>query len=291
MQQPDIQHVDPPPKKSAEVCDANMVMMGINPVGSEDNYPKLIYNTIDSEKLKSLLTSTESHVNKAPEYTSLPHIPQQATPASPHLLPPPPPLPQLTPQGIPQVNITSQIQNIPVDQEYPIIAQTENPHVVQITRITGQDILNAATTHILAQEIDPSILSTTVNAANLSPENLNIISTEGMMQNPQVNCEDNGADDESESIMNDIIETYSTETEIQEDMDIQNSTPTENIIDATPVVRVALMDFKFKPTMGEIYQVNHQGHLLKLSLIPGTLYQVDNKGLLQVIPLPIPLLQ
>jgi hypothetical protein len=64
--------------------------------------------------------------------------------------------------------------------------------------------------------------------------------------------------------------------------------PPQDPFVSQPVVRVALLDFNFKPTSGEIYQVNSEGHLLKLSLRKGMLFQVNNMGCLQEVPLPLP---
>ena len=93
-------------------------------------------------------------------------------------------------------------------------------------------------------------------------------------------------EDDNDSCTNDLIENYTIEIETEEDMTFNPST---TLIKATPVARVAMMDFEYKPATGEIYQVNHQGHLLKLSLTPGTVYQVDNSGLLQEVLMPLPL--
>ena len=274
-----------------------MVMMGAYPVGSQQNYGKILYDTIDSQKLQSLFQQTGDCVNKAPESPSLPLKTQQVTLESN-----PPILPTANPTQAINVNFTQ------TNQEHSTLSQTDNPaQVVQITSLSGQDIINVATTHILPQEIDASNFSTSVNTSNLQSNNMGFISTEGTLQNISVtprNEEEimttnreqentNIADEESESVMNDIIDTYSTVIEVQEEMDISKdipiSNPSSTVIDATPVVRAALMDFKYRPMMGEVYQVNCQGHLLKLALAPGTIYQVDSNGLLQEILLPLPL--
>jgi hypothetical protein len=47
-----------------------------------------------------------------------------------------------------------------------------------------------------------------------------------------------------------------------------------------------MMNFDFSPNPGEIYQVNNQGHLLRAILKPGTVFQVNGAGTLEVVQFP-----
>ena len=156
--------------------------------------------------------------------------------------------------------------------------------------------VTGATAHILPQNIDSSNFSMRADTSTLTSCNLRTISTEGLIQgslenksedtNTIQNYNKNNQEDDNDSSMNDLIDNYTIEIETEEDMTL---TPSATLIKATPVTCVAMMDFEFKPATGEIYQVNSQGHLLKLSLKPGTVYQVDHSGLLQEVLMPIPL--
>ena len=49
-----------------------------------------------------------------------------------------------------------------------------------------------------------------------------------------------------------------------------------------------MYDFQFELTPGGLYIVNNEKQLVRVNLIPGTLFQVDNNAVLTEVILPVP---
>jgi hypothetical protein len=175
--------------------------------------------------------------------------------------------------------------------------------------MTGQEIINQATSHITAEnnELLPDLHNTNTH--------LTAMDTAYNAQMADTN------DDDEDSVIEDLLRNYiSTVVDVENTEDTQLPIPEVKAIPETPppqmvnpavlpaqlipveqppcdpfvsqpIVRVALLDFNFKPTPGEIYQVNSEGHLLKLSLKKGMVFQVNNMGGLQEVTLPFPVKQ
>ena len=131
-----------------------------------------------------------------------------------------------------------------------------------------------------------------------TPTTLNNNNTQGI----QGSDHDDDDVDDNDSVTEDLIKNYTTEVIDTNEMDTDqyepitpaetphpnipltdgkvtslpaqmNNNPTESdIMMAKPIVRVAMLDFDFKPITGEIFQVNNEGHLIRISLTPGTIF-------------------
>ena len=175
------------PEKS-EICDANMIMAGQTPWGSEENYPRIMYDTIDSAKLQSLIQNTGIRVDQAPDIASLPKTPQQ-DPSVAQL----PPTPLNMCPGIDMASVNTK-------------SNQGTFNVKHNGNMSGQEIMSAATSHITSPNIvqqypnqvdtqqNTNFVDTAINKAQQNPnlvdtsnvesQNMKIISTVGMVGGP-----------------------------------------------------------------------------------------------------------
>jgi hypothetical protein len=136
----------------------------------------------------------------------------------------------------------------------------------------------------------------TPSAVNIRNLNTSIIEN-GYINTPPTESITPTQDDDNDSIFEDMVDNYVTTIEIAEEPQTEPREPitfdqvAQPPPDAsgTPIVRVALMDFTFKPTPGETYVVNPDGHMIKMKLNVGKVYQVNVDGCLHEIIFPIPL--
>ena len=181
----------------------------------------------------------------------------------------------------------------------PTSKQTQN----DIT--TGQDILSMATAQIqdtcqtTTIPAMNNIITINTQTENTSPTWLPPINSDQEIHNSTSRMQE---EDDTDSMIEDLVENYTTTFEESEDNPEENIvTPDPNQMiynqviqppqeeSGKPIVRVALMDFNFRPTPGEIFVVNPDGHLIKMSLNAGKVYQANNDGRLQEIIFPFPL--
>ena len=181
--------------------------------------------------------------------------------------------------------------------------------------ITGQYIMDVATSHISRNE-DQTTYTPIYSPSPSTSKNLHTPMPVNIPNNIEDVTEAEEQDTDNESIIDDLVLNFTTEItipdEITQDLnkDILPTTITNSLlttstretntptpmaksmeeINVQPIVRVAMMNFDFTPTPGEIYQVNNQGHLLRVIMRPGCVFQVNAKGALQEVDFPLPFL-
>jgi hypothetical protein len=292
---PPMAPIEPP-----SITDSQAIMAGRAPPGSE-NYSSIVYGTIDTDKLHCLLKNSGPRVNQDTGIDPIPHSSHQCAGPQPILA---------------QVCHTNNSTTITSEDITPNIAdniinnsseiqfeqyQVENNLKIPNMQITGQDIINIATAQITNKETLPT-LQHTHEGQEGSPitESLQMPTRSEELADESHNSTE---DDDTDSIIEDMIVNYTTTIDIMEEEttpDTPETIPrifnevTQPPVDmntSTPIVRVALMDFQFKPTPGEVYVVNSEGHLIKMNQNIGSLFQVNALGLLQEVFLPIPVMK
>jgi hypothetical protein len=294
---------------SKNIPDAQSLMSGNLPPGSEYNYPKVIYSTIDTNKFNMLMQQADTRVNQAKEITPAPKISQecvsqlQATPS-------------LTIGNTTGIVTISTVANNPNFITTPPMMSTSNIGEACVI-MNGQEIMDTATSAIQQPVLSylPLACSSTNRQSTYKGEKITLPTLIQTEQPPQPQIEDKEEiisppgtfNSEEDSVIEDLVLNYTTEIITSEETENSNGIPTQNItasqiqnnqpqepnnsdniIKVKPIVRVAMLDFDFKPTVGEVYQVNGDGHLMRVELNPGTIFQVNYDGNLEKISLPIP---